>query len=187
MADIIPGVPTPRQGDPKCVLSTCARLIAQVDCILQIMQGTTGCIDIQLFDVDGLPLNLDYVSELRVMLFDEVECTVADFYYPSVPSGCTGFDIQFLQETDTAGNIINEGLIRICLDKACTSIGPGAIYAELLITLQEPVTGSTGSYTEETIGIPCIMVAQILPSKIFQNGCNGGCNPNTGGFVTGVY
>jgi len=180
---------TPRLGDPSCVLSTCERLIAQVSCISQIMQGTTGCIDIQLFDVDGLPLDLETVSELRLMLFDEIECVVADFYYPSIPSGCKGFFIDFLQENDTEGNIIDEGLIRICLDKESTSVGPGGIFSEIVITLNEHVTGSTGStgdYSEETIGIPCFKVANILPSKIYQNDCDKGGNNDPTGYVTGV-
>lgn len=34
-------------GDPTCAVTICGRLIAQVDCIKYIMQGTSVCIDIQ--------------------------------------------------------------------------------------------------------------------------------------------
>jgi len=52
---IIPGVPTPASGDPKCALTLCGRIIAQVDCIKVIMQGTSACIDIQFFGKDSKP------------------------------------------------------------------------------------------------------------------------------------
>jgi len=86
MANIIPGVPTPNSGDPTCVLSVCARIIAQVDCIVYILQGTTACIDIQLFDADGEPLNLDRLKEIQVLLFNELDCPLVNFWWPEVPT-----------------------------------------------------------------------------------------------------
>lgn len=173
MADIIPGVPTPASGDPKCVLSVCARIIAQVDCIVYILQGTTACIDIQLFDADGLPLDLRRFKEIQALLFDELECTVANFWWPSVPTGCRGFEIEVLQYEDTAGDIINEGLIQICLDSTCTGISPGNIFAELRLVEDKSVTGAPA---EEVFGIRCLQVAVIQESTIFNNGCDQGCS-----------
>lgn len=173
MANIIPGVPTPASGDPKCVLSVCARIIAQVDCIVYILQGTTACIDIQLFDADGLPLDLRRFREIQVLLFDDLECTVANFWWPSVPTGCRGFVIEILQHENTAGDIVNEGLIRICLDSTCTGISPGNIFAELRLVEDKGVTGAPA---KEVFGIRCLQVAVIQESKIFNNGCDQGCS-----------
>ncbi len=181
---IIPGVPTP--SDPQCSLTYCGRIIAQVDCVKYIMQGTTACIDIQLFGSDDLPLNLDTICDIQIQLTNELECVVANFWWPSIPSGSKGFLIDILQFTDTSGVIHNEGLIRICLSAACTkATGPGAISAEILLT--ECPGGNTGEPTgsAEVFGIPCLWVATILESKIAKNGGDSGCG-NSSGFVTGV-
>ena len=179
----IPGVPTP--SDPTCALSYCARVSAQVDCITYIMQGTTACIDIQLFNESGEPLNLDNVNSMQIQLVNELECVVANFWYPEIPSGSRGFDLQILQETLTDGTIVNEGLIRICLSADCTKTSPGNIFAEIILNIDaNTITGSSGATGDvEVIGIPCFQVAIILPSKIYKNGGNSGCGD---GFVTGV-
>ena len=188
---IIPGVPTP--SDPQCSLTYCGRIIAQVDCIKYIMQGTTACIDIQLFGSDDLPLNLDNICVIHIQLTNELECVVANFWYPDIPSGSKGFLIDVLQFTDTSGVIHNEGLIRICLSADCTKVSPGNISAEILLT--ECASGNTGdptgvgptgtlpTGTAEVYGIPCLWVATILESKINKNGGSTGCG--TGGLVTG--
>jgi len=191
---IIPGVPTP--SDPQCSLTYCGRIIAQVDCIKYIMQGTTACIDIQLFGSNDLPLNLDNICDIQIQLTNELECVVANFWWPSIPSGSKGYLIDILQFTDTSGVIHNEGLIRICLSAACTkATGPGNISAEILLT--ECASGNTGDPTgvgptgefptgyQEVYGIPCLWVATILESKIAKNGGDSGCGDG-GGFVTGV-
>lgn len=192
MANIIPGVPTP--SDPQCALTYCGRIIAQVDCIKWIMQGTTACIDIQLFGADQLPLNLDNFCDIQVQLTNEMECVVANFWYPDIPSGARGFFIDILQFTDTSGVIHNEGLIRICLTSDCTKTSPGNILAEILLTectggnTGDPTgVGPTGAFptgTAEVFGIPCLWVAVIQESKIYKNGDDSGCG--LGPFITGV-
>ena len=167
---IIPGVPTPNTGDPKCALTLCGRIIAQVDCIIIIMQGTNGCIDLQFFDKDGKPLDLTKYSEIQIMLYNEFDCTVANFWWPSIPTGCKGLLMTILQYVNSKGQIVNKGKIRICLDPACTKTSPSAIFAEILLTEL-----STGGQVE-TSGIPCLQVAQITPSRIYQNGCDTGCS-----------
>ena len=183
---IIPGVPTP--SDPQCSLTYCGRIIAQVDCIKYIMQGTTACIDIQLFGANDLPLNLDNICDIHIQLTNELECVVANFWYPDIPSGSKGFLIDVLQFTDTSGVIHNEGLIRICLSAECTKVSPGNIFAEILLT--ECANENTGDHTgylptgtAEVYGIQCLWVATILEYKINKNGGSSGCG--TGGLVTG--
>ena len=85
MSNIVPGVPTP--SDPSCALTLCGRIIAQVDCIKYIMQGTTACIDFQLFGANNLPLNLNNFCDIQIQLTNEFECVVANFWYPDIPSG----------------------------------------------------------------------------------------------------
>ena len=158
MADIIPGVPTP--SDPSCSLSYCARVTAQVDCIQYITQGSTRCVDIQFFGTDGNPLNLDNYTLIQVSLFNELEYPVANYYYPGVPTGqCSGFLIEILQDTDTSGNITDEGLLRICISSDISRRFVGTLYAEVRLIQQ------TTSNTDIT-GIPCIAVAKIIESKI---------------------
>lgn len=161
---------TPSKGDPSCVISSCGRIIAQVDCKLIILQNTTGCIDIQLFGADELPLDLRDITQMEILLFDEFGCDVARFFYPSVPSGCTGGLITFLQEILTDGAIANEGLIRICLTQEETARIPSVIFAEIVMTIDTTETGETGS--SEVIGISAIEVAQILKSRIYNSSCD---------------
>jgi hypothetical protein len=170
MANNIPGAP--QSSDPSCTISLCGRVIAQVNCVLILLQGNTGCIDVQLFDKDGTPLDLTQLSNIELQLFNELDCVVANFWYPSVPTGSRGFAIDILQYTTSNQNIANKGLIRICLSQECTSVLPSAIFAELRLTRPDVYTGGF----DEIIGIPCIQVAKILESKIYKNGGNGGCS-----------
>ena len=166
---ILPGVPTPRRGDPNCAISVCLAIFAQVDCILVIMQGTTACIDIQFFTKDGKPLNLDKYDEFQILLFNDLECAVANFFYPEVPTGCKGFPIEILQYTDSKGKIHHEGLVRICLTKECTAaMSPGPIFAEMLLTYRDTAG------TEEVQGISCLKVADVIVSRIQDLGCDSG-------------
>ena len=153
---------TPIKGDLTCVLSTCLEIIAQVDCIVNVLQGTTACIDIQFFNKNGEALDLDRFSDIQILLFDELECGLANFWYPDIPTGEKGFLIEILQTVDTSGNYTNKGLVRICLTKECTSTSPGNIFAEIRLT--ENTTDG-----EEIYGITCIQVAKILESKIYKN------------------
>ena len=172
MADIIPGVPAPHSGDPKCVISVCARIIAQVDCIIYILQGTTACVHIQLFNSLGEPLDLNSITQMQVLLYNDLDCPIANFWWPSIPTGCKGFEIEILQHTITDGIIVDEGLIRVCLDSSCTGTSPGNIFAELRIV--EDI-GTTGESQEEIYGIGCLQVAVIKESKIFNSNCDDGC------------
>ena len=167
---IIPGVPTPASGDPKCALTLCGRIIAQVDCIIIIMQGTNGCIDLQFFGKDGKPLDLTRFTEIQIMLYNEYDCTIANFWWPEIPTGCKGLLMTILQYTDAKGVIHNKGKVRICLDAACTKTSPSSIFAEILLT--ELTTAGTA----ETSGIPCLQVARITRSRIYENGCDDGCS-----------
>ena len=183
MANIIPGVPTP--SDPTCALTICGRIIAQVDCIKYIMQGTSACIDIQFFGADGQPLDLDNFCEMQIQLTNELECVIANFWYPSVPTGSKGFDIEILQYTTTGGHIVNKGLLRICLSTNCTLTSPGSVFAEIILKeclltgVEQIITGvpTPPEANGETFGIPCLQVANILNSKIAKNGGAGGCFP----------
>jgi|TARA_R100000501_G_scaffold17148_1_gene31659 hypothetical protein len=155
--------PTPYKGDINCAISVCLMIIAQVECIVIIMQGTTACIDIQFFNKEGKPLNLDRFDEIKILLFNELECAVAEFCYPE-PLGSTCFPLEILQYTTTDGTIHNKGLIRICLTKECTSLTLGALFAEILLTENE--TGAASDIT----GISCLKVAEVIPSRILNLG-----------------
>lgn len=167
----IPGVPTPTKGDPICTMSLCLMIIAQVECIVVIMQGTTGCIDIQFFNKEGKPLDLDRFDEIEILLFNELECAVAKFCYPDPnPTGAECFPIEILQYTTTDGHIHHKGLIRICLTKECTAQTLGTLFAEIILTERE--TGGA----EDITGISCLAVAEIVSSRI-QNLGSPICTP----------
>ena len=168
MHNILPGVPVPQFS---CTLSTCAKIFAQVNCVINLLQGTTGCIEIQLFDANKLPLNNDDISSMQIMLFNEFDCVVTNFFYPTIPVGCRGFIAESLQYEITGGTIVNEGLWQICLSSVCTSTLPSSIFAELRLEMNPALTGGFG----DIIGIRCLKVADIIPSKIYKNGCDDGC------------
>jgi hypothetical protein len=167
-----PVVPTPYKGDINCAISVCLMIIAQVECIIIIMQGTTACIDIQFFNKEGKPLNLDRFDDIQILLFNELECAVAKFCWPDPdPTGAKCFPMEILQYTDNKGKIHDKGLIEICLTKECTSLTTtGALFAEIILTERE--TGGVENIT----GISCLKVAEIVPSRI-QNLGNPLCEP----------
>jgi len=109
---------------------------------------------------------------MQVLLYNDLDCPVANFWWPSIPTGCKGFEIEILQHTITDGIIVDEGLIRVCLDSSCTGTSPGNIFAELRIV--EDI-GTTGESQEEIYGIGCLQVAVIKESKIFNSNCDDGC------------
>ncbi len=182
MSNIIPGVPTP--SDPTCALTICGSIIAQVDCIKYIMQGTSACIDIQFFSADEKPLDLDRFCDIQIQLTNELDCVVANFWYPDIPSSARGFLLNILQYTDTSGKIHNEGIIRICLTSICTKTSPGNIFTEILLTECANVNTGNPTGTADVFGIPCLLIAKILESKIYKNGNASGCGDD--GFITGV-
>ena len=158
---IIPGVPTPINGDPTCALTLCGKIIAQVDCIIVIMQGTDGCIDIQFFGKDGTLLDLTNYTSLQIMLYNEFDCTVANFWWPDIPTGCKGFLMTILQYTDAKGIIHNKGKVRICLSAACTkSMSPSSIFAEILLT--DLATGGTAEAAARLVEISNAKVASFI-------------------------
>ena len=168
-------VPIPYKGDINCAVSVCLMIIAQVECVVIIMQGTTACIDIQFFNKEGKPLNLNRFDEIKILLFNELECAVANFCYPEL-LGSKCFPLEILQYTTTDGTIHNEGLIRICLTKECTALSLGALFAEILLTENE--TGGAADIT----GISCLKVAEIIPSRIQNLGdalCEAGDGEQT--------
>lgn len=150
-----------------CALTLCGRIFAQVDCIKYIMQGTSACIDIQFFNVDKKHLDLRDFSDIQIQLTNDFDKPVINFWYPSVPSGSGGSDIIILQETTTGGNIIDKGLIRICIPIESTYTTPGSIFAEII--LKQQVNTGISSPTDSSYGIPCIYVAKIIESKIALN------------------
>tara|TARA_R110001592_G_scaffold162601_1_gene396210 strand:+ start:15044 stop:15523 length:480 start_codon:yes stop_codon:yes gene_type:complete len=149
------------KGDLTCVLSTCTKIIAQVSCVTNILQGATGCMEIQFFGKDGLPLDIDRFTEIQILLYNELDCGIINFWHPAVPSGKTGAIIDVLQ-TLNAGIYTKKGLVKICLSKTCTATSPANIFAEIRLT--ELVSGK-----EEIYGISCLNVAKILESKIHKN------------------
>jgi len=152
---------TPNIGAPTCAMSTCSTIYAQVNCILTVLQSTTGDILIQFFDENQEPLDLDRFSKIQILLFDELGCGIVNFWWDSVPTGETGFLINIIQTTSGTGTFENKGLLSIHLSKDCTKISPGLIFAEILLTEFNP--------NESIIGIPCFQVAKILESKIYNN------------------
>lgn len=152
----------PNTGDLTCVLSVCSRLIAQVDCITYILQGTTACIDIQLFSADGTPLDLSRFSNIQVLLFDDLDCTVANSLWPAV-SGSSSPELKIMQYETTAGEIMKAGQLQVCLRTEDTGRPTGSIFAEIRLT--EANTGEP----DQVYGIKCIWVAVIQESKIWQH------------------
>ena len=175
MNNVIPRVPT--ANDPTCVLTICGSIIAQVNCIRYIMQGTGACIDIQFFNSDGTPLDLDRFSNIQIQLTDELGCVVANFWYPSVPAGSRGFSIKVLQYLTTDGHIADKGLLRICLPSKCTIISPSSVFAEIFLK-EDLLTGSSKSAAYgNSFGITCLQIAKITESRIIKNGGAGGGYP----------
>jgi hypothetical protein len=105
---------------------------------------------------------------LSAYTFNEFNCVIAEYYYPVIPELCQGYLIESLQYVFN-GHIIDEGLFRICLTESVTSTIPSAIFAEIRLEMKPTYTGDI----PDIVGIRCLQIANILPSKIYQLGCNG--------------
>lgn len=148
-------------SDETCALTTCKQIIAQVNCISYIMQGTDACINIQFFDIDGHPLDISNFCSIQSLLFNELDCPISNFIFTGNQLEDNITILQY-QEND---RIYNKGLIQICLSSELTaSILPGQLFIELLMATCE--TYDTDSTYH---GITCLKVGVILESKILKH------------------
>ena len=156
-----------RSNNPQCVVSTCLTIQAYVDCVLKIAQGASACVDIQLANANGTPLDVNEWDRIDILLYDEYDCPIANYAWPTSETGCPAYLIDILQTENTDGIISNKGLIEICLSPVMTAqIQPSKIYAEIRLSRNDNPTKTT------VIIIPCIWILTIVESKSNSLGCD---------------
>lgn len=138
-------------------ISRCKQIIAAVECVEVIMQGSNSHIDIYLSDGDGNLLDLNDIGEIFILGYDDRKETSITFNYPDVTSENP---IIIMQETLSDGQFENKGLIRVELTESMTSdFMAGGLYFEIKLV-------GDGTVDLNTYIISCLYVADIKVSMI---------------------
>jgi len=144
----------------SCAKTTCASIIAQVECLPNIYQGDDETIIIQFFDQSCKALDISKYSFYAV-IFDLLSTILATYSYPL--DSTSDLEIKILQELDTNGDFINKGKISIQLTSDLTSkmiTGPVSLEIKLI---ENDDTFPNGIKTKR---IGCLQIAEIKFSKI---------------------
>jgi hypothetical protein len=157
-------------------ISECGSITASVECLASVVQGESYHYEIQLNDIDGLPLDLFQYDGIVMKLYgDAVNLDYEHLYY-----GYWGWPIAFnseitetlyvLQDTqiDTANPsipvIINQGIIAFDISYDISRyFNTGGIYAEIKLKQEESGTGDYISQPIYTI-ITCLKIGNVKKS-----------------------
>lgn len=139
--------------------SICNNLSAVLECLERIYQGLQKDITIQLVDLDGYPLNLDDVSQIQILLYDNRGFKIAKYYYPDyLDTSYTyeqevdeidwindvwvdGLDINILQmsistSSDFEDEYVNKGKISFSINEEVSNyLLIGSVYIDVKVTM----------------------------------------------------
>lgn len=134
--------------------SYCKHTFAAVECLKNIFQGENCTIDIMLADADRVLLDLDDITSIYIILYDDTNSVIADFSYPSVTGD---YSIEILQQT-VGETLVSRGKISIELTPEMTSnMLSGNLYSEIKLTT-----------ATDTFVISCLLLGKIKSSRINQ-------------------
>lgn len=137
-------------------ISYCETLSAFVECVVSLYQGTDHSFEIQLFDEDGLPLDLSEYSGIYLHLYTD------GFNYAQYvwPDDGEKFPINILQE-ETSDGLVDVGIIGFDISSELSRrFLTGPIYAEIKLKKDSETTG--GSPTYKTIA--CLRLGEVKQS-----------------------
>lgn len=141
----------------SCTATTyCSTITAYIDCVPKLYQGEDYYLEIQLFDEQGIPLDLTQFSGILMHLYTD------GFNYAvyTWPENSSAEPIIIIQTEDTNGPV-DTGIIAFNLPSELTRrFLTGPIYAELKFKKESETTG--GNPTYKTIG--CLKIGEVKQS-----------------------
>jgi hypothetical protein len=131
-------------------ISDCDNYGAQITCLLNISQGSTGCIEIQIYDKDLARADLSKFKVIQIVVTDVGNNVVAIFSEPRLIGSFV----------DAGLEIQTDGLIKCCFTAEMTSNSmTGRLTAEIKL-VEDVLTGQD----PEVFIIKCIQIGTIKPS-----------------------
>lgn len=157
---------TPNLYNVCSAISDCSSYGAQVTCLVNLSQGATGCVEIQIYDKNLQRADLSKFGIIQVMVTDVGGNVVAIFSEPKLIGNYFDAGLEFL----------TDGLIRGCFTSEMTSNAmTGSLQAEIkMVTV--PDTGNN----EEVVIIRCIRIGSIKASAFSLGYTEGGVSPGGG-------
>ena len=139
-------------------ISNCQQITAFVDCIPSIYQGTDYYYEIQLFDEDGEPLDLNQIDGIFMCLYTD-GYNYGTYQWP-LPTDTVSEPIIIIQSEDTSG-MIDVGIIGFNITSEMSAkFLTGNLFAEIKFKEESETTGNPALY--KTIG--CLTLGQIKQS-----------------------
>lgn len=132
------------------VISDCKNYGAQVTCLINLSQGATGCIEIQIYDENLQRADLSQFNVIQVLVTDTGDNVVAIFSEPPLIG----------EYFDRPLEILTDGLLKGCFTSEMTSNAmTGRLTAEIKM-IKEAATGEI----EDVVIIRCIQIGVIRSS-----------------------
>lgn len=164
----------------NCEQQICNGFDAFVNCITNILQGRWGCVEIQLVDKFGQPLDLSAVRSIEVILTNSLgyymgswgwvknhtqpsSQNILDVYQRPV-GNVEDRDIWVEWQESGSGSgeddkTINIGLVGLSIPPSITYTTTGAVTAQVIITTDED--GVCNTYV-----VPCVVLANIVKNMV---------------------
>jgi hypothetical protein len=141
----------------SCKATTyCSTITAFIDCVPKLYQGEDYYLEIQLFDEEGMPLDLSQFSGILMHLYTD-GFSYGNYVWPETTSS---EPIIIIQSEDSSGPI-DVGIIAFNISSELSRrFLTGPIYAELKFKKDSETTG--GNPTYKTIG--CLKIGEVKQS-----------------------
>lgn len=137
-------------------ISYCETLSAFVECVSAFYQGTDQYFEIQLFDEEGFPLDLNDYSEILLHLYTD-GFNYGQFIWPEQNDK---FPIEIIQDENTDGPF-DVGIIGINITAELSRrFITGGLFAEIKLKKESETTGGLPTY--KTIG--CLRLGEVKQS-----------------------
>lgn len=134
-------------------VSYCETITAYVKCIKSLIQGTDNYFKIELYDENGMPIDLNDYDNILIHLYTD-GFNYAEYTWPNTDSE---LQIDILQEENTDG-ITNKGIIGINIDSSLSRrFITGPLYAEIKLKSLQTTEGEKPIYKT----ITCLVLGDV--------------------------
>lgn len=147
-------------------ISDCSSYGAQVTCLVNLSQGATGCVEIQIYDKNLQPADLSRFSIIQILVTDVGGNIVAIFSEPKLIGNYFDAGLEFL----------TDGKIKGCFTSEMTS---NAMTGPLQAEIKMVTVADTGA-DQEVVIIRCIRIGSIKASAFSLGFTEGGVSPGPG-------
>jgi len=153
-------------------VSVCGKLSVYLECSASVVQGETYNYEMQITNADGTPADLDDYEAIVIRLYGTaVDLNYDTLYYgywswPDAVNSETTEPLYSLQETQSDGSILNQGIVAFTADSELTAyFTTGPLYAEVKLKKQATGTGNYYALPEYFI-ITCLKIGSVKASQM---------------------